>query len=95
MRQNCAVHAFLYGERCVPKATRHVSTESLFYRYSIILCSKALSLETCDALELFIRPEERFTYRFSVLDDDNIEVPADSGFISLVPMQVRKFIRNL
>ncbi len=56
---------------------------ALFTDTASFLAPKPFLWKPADALELFIRPEERFTYRFSVLDDDNIEVPVDSGFISL------------
>ncbi|MBL7993209.1 MAG: hypothetical protein JNN25_17355 [Candidatus Kapabacteria bacterium] len=56
---------------------------ALFTDTTSFLAPKPFLWKPADAPELFIRPEERFTYRFSVLDDSNIEVPVDSGFISL------------
>ncbi len=50
---------------------------------SSTLIPKPFLWKPADAPELFIRPDERFTYRFSVFDEDNTEIPADSGFISL------------
>lgn len=56
---------------------------ALFTDTTSFLAPKPFLWKPADAPELFIRPEERFTYRFNVLDDDNIEIPVDSGFISL------------
>jgi hypothetical protein len=50
---------------------------------SSTLIPKPFLWKPANAPELFIRPDERFTYRFSVFDEDNTEIPADSGFISL------------
>jgi hypothetical protein len=70
------------GNRLVSKQTAQERI-ALFTDTTSVLAPKPFLWKPADTPELFIRPEERFIYRFSVLDDDNLEIPADSGFISL------------
>jgi hypothetical protein len=70
------------GNRLVSKQTAQERI-ALFTDTTSILAPKPFLWKPAETPELFIRPEERFIYRFSVLDDDNLEIPADSGFISL------------
>jgi len=70
------------GNRLVSKQTAQERI-ALFTDTTSVLAPKPFLWKPAETPELFIRPEERFIYRFSVLDDDNLEIPADSGFISL------------
>lgn len=59
------------------------SRVALFRDTSSMLVPKPFLWKPTDTPELFIRPDERFIYRFSIIDEDRTAIPVDSGFISL------------
>jgi hypothetical protein len=65
-------------------AERQTESRIAFFRdTSSMLAPKPFLWKPADTPELFIRPDERFIYRFGIIDEDYTEIPVDSGFISL------------